>query len=156
MAKTDLTARIGAKALTTRWFVRAPIRIYRAGLGFVFGSRLLMLQHTGRKSGTSRYVALEVVEHPSTGEYVVVSGFGLKAQWYRNIQADPRVRVSTGLRRNAPATATPMTESESTAALDHYAQQHPKAWEKLRATIEHAVGRPVDTLPMVRLRLDNR
>ncbi|WP_245717121.1 hypothetical protein [Nocardia mikamii] len=30
---------------------------------------------------------------------------------------------------------------------------HPKAWQNLRAVIEHATGAPVDTLPMVRLRL---
>src|SRR5665647_2937664 len=39
-AMTNLVARTGARGLTTRWLVRAPIGIYRAGLGFVFGSRL--------------------------------------------------------------------------------------------------------------------
>lgn len=153
MTDANFASRLGARALQTRWIVRAPISLYRAGLGFVFGSRLLMLQHTGRRSGTPRFVVLEVVDHPAPGEYVIVSGFGATAQWYRNIQADPRVRVWTGFRRGVPATATPMTDSESAAALDHYIQQHPKAWDKLRGTIEHATGSPVDTLPMVALRI---
>ena len=144
--------RIGAKALRTRWFVRAPIGLYRAGFGFVFGSRLLMLEHTGRTTGARRFVVLEVVDRPAPGQYVVVSGFGTRAQWYRNIQADPRVKVSVRLRRSIPATATPMTEAESAAALARYIEHHPKAWENLRATIEHAVGHPVETLPMVCLR----
>lgn len=60
-----------AGLLRVRWLVRAPIGLYRAHLGFLFGSRLLMLEHTGRKSGTRRYVVLEVVGHPRPGTYVV-------------------------------------------------------------------------------------
>jgi hypothetical protein len=44
-----------------------------------------------------------------------------------------------------------MTDDESATALEHYIHHHPGAWDKLRGTIEHATGRPVDTLPMVRL-----
>jgi deazaflavin-dependent oxidoreductase (nitroreductase family) len=154
MTKAGLATRLAATALRTRWFVRAPIRIYRCGLGFVFGSRLLMLQHTGRRTGAPRYVVLEVVEHPAENEYAVVSGFGARAQWYRNIQADPRVKVSVGRRRGAPAAATAMTESQSTAILERYAHDHPKAWATLTATLEHAVGGPMSALPMVLLRID--
>ncbi len=154
MTTADLASRLGARALQTRWLVRAPVRLYHAGLGFVFGSRLLMLQHTGRRSGAPRFVVLEVVDHPAPGEYVIVSGFGATAQWYRNIQADPRVHLWIGFRRNLPATATPMTPDQSAAALDHYIHQHPKAWDKLRGTIEHATGKSVDTLPMVALHIN--
>lgn len=151
MAATSLTAALGARALRTRWLVRAPIHLYRTGLGFLFGSRMLMLRHTGRKSGETRYVVLEVVDRPAPGEYVIVSGFGAQAQWYRNIQANPHVRVSTGITRNRPALAIPMTPEESTDALTHYIHHHPTAWKKLRASIEHATGKAVATLPMVRL-----
>ncbi|MGW4848602.1 nitroreductase family deazaflavin-dependent oxidoreductase [Nocardia brasiliensis] len=146
-------ADLGARMLQTRWAVRAPILLYRAGLGFLFGTRLLMLQHVGRRSGAARFVVLEVVDHPSADRYIVVSGFGAKAQWYRNIHAEPRVRVSTGTKRAVPATATPMTEAESAAALERYSARHPRAWKNLRATIERATGAPVGTLPMVELTL---
>ncbi|WP_227998973.1 nitroreductase family deazaflavin-dependent oxidoreductase [Nocardia australiensis] len=152
MTNTNLATRIGARALQTRWLVRTPIWIYRAGLGFLFGSRLLMLEHTGRHSGAQRFVVLEVVDKPQPDEYVIVSGFGTTAQWYRNIQANPQVRISTGFTRATTATATPMTDDESTTALAHYIQHHPKAWNKLRTTIEQATSRPVDTLPMVKIR----
>ncbi|MGW4632067.1 nitroreductase family deazaflavin-dependent oxidoreductase [Nocardia sp. NPDC004415] len=153
MGRSSVGAYLGAKALRTRWLVRAPILLYRAGLGFVFGSRLLMLEHRGRSSGHRRYVVLEVVDRPGAGEYVIVSGFGVGAQWYRNIVADPAVRISTGFRRGLPARATPMTETDSAHALERYAREHPRAWKKLRATIEEATGAPVDTLPMVLLRV---
>ncbi|KZM74675.1 nitroreductase family deazaflavin-dependent oxidoreductase [Nocardia terpenica] len=153
MTLADTAAGLGARALRTRWLVRAPIRLYRAGLGVAFGTRLLMLEHRGRRTGARRYVVLEVVDHPAPDEYVIVSGFGDRAQWYRNIRADPRVRVWTGRRRALPATATPLTDRQSATALDHYIHQHPRAWKNLRATIEHATGTSVDTLPMVRLHI---
>lgn len=149
----DAVARIGARALKTRWLMRLPIWLYRAGLGFVFGSRLLMLEHIGRVSGVRRYVVLEVVDRVDRREYVVVAAFGQRAQWYRNVLANPQVRVSCGFRRRIPAVARPMTDEESAAVLRRYAVAHPRAWANLRPTIERAVGREVDVLPMVSLRL---
>jgi len=68
-----------ARLLQTRWIVRAPVWLYRARLGFLLGSRLLMLEHTGRKTGTRRYAVLEIVYCPQPGTYVVASGFGTPA-----------------------------------------------------------------------------
>ncbi|MEC3953255.1 nitroreductase family deazaflavin-dependent oxidoreductase [Nocardia sp. CDC153] len=153
MTAPTLTSRIGARALRTRWVVRAPITLYRIGLGFLFGTRLLMLEHTGRHTGQPRYVVLEVVDHPTPDHYIVVSGFGPTAQWYRNITTHPTVHLSIGLHRRLPALATPMTDNESAQALAHYINHHPKAWTKLRTTIEAATNTPVNLLPMVRLSL---
>lgn len=142
---------LGARVLRTRWMVRTPIYCYRAGLGFLFGTRLLMLEHTGRKSGARRFVVLEVVERPGPDRYVIASGFGRGAQWYRNIGAHPEVHVSCGVRRRVPATAVPLTDDEAAAVLERYAVAHPRAWRSLRSTIEAATGRRVDTLPLVML-----
>lgn len=147
-------ADIGGKALRTRSFVRAPIYLYRAGLGFVFGRRLLMLQHVGRKSGARRYVVLEVIERPSSHSYVVASGFGTQAQWYRNVRANPRVGVSVGFGMSTPARAVPLTDEEVAATLRRYERDRPRTWATLKSTIESATGRLVTTLPMVRLELD--
>ncbi|NKY89317.1 nitroreductase family deazaflavin-dependent oxidoreductase [Nocardia veterana] len=153
MTLADTAAALGARALRTRALARAPIALYRAGLGFLFGRRLLMMEHIGRSSGAKRYVVLEVVDHPAPTDYVVASGFGVRAQWYRNIEARPEVRVWTGLRRAVPGRAESMNAADSAAALEQYRRAHPAAWANLRAVIERATGAPVDTLPMVRLRL---
>ncbi|WP_292652137.1 nitroreductase family deazaflavin-dependent oxidoreductase, partial [Nocardioides sp.] len=87
-----------SRLLQTRAVVRAPIWLYRHRAGWLLGSRMLMLEHIGRRSGVPRYVCLEVVERPSEHEIVVVSGFGTEAQWYRNLQAEPACRVSIGKR----------------------------------------------------------
>lgn len=144
---------LGARVLRTRSLVRAPIALYRAGLGWLLGSRILMLEHRGRSSGLRRYVCLEVVERPSPDRIVIVSGFGERAQWYRNLKAHPRCFVSSGRVRRASARARLLDAEESAAALDRYRQAHPRDWEVLRGVIEKAVGHPVQGLPMVELQL---
>ncbi len=147
-------ADVGAKALRTRRFVRAPIYLYRAGLGFLLGHRMLMLMHLGRKSGARRYVVLEVVERPSSNSYVVASGFGSQAQWYRNVRAQPRVGISVGFGMGRPARAVPLTDEEVAGTLQRYQRDRPRTWAALKGMIESATGRPVTTLPMVRFELD--
>ena len=84
--------------------MRAPIWIYQARLGFLFGSRLLMLEHIGRRTSARRYVVLEVIEHQPPDTYVVISGFGDRAQWFRNVLDNPSVQC---LRVQSEACAGP-------------------------------------------------
>ena len=141
---THLIARAGAALLRVRGVARAPIWLYRARLGFVFGNRLLMLEHVGRTSGLKRYVVLEVVDHPTPTRYVVVSGFGERAQWFRNVEANPHVRVYLGSRRPAPATAHRRGRDASAESLNRYAEAHPRSWTKLRPFLEETLGRRID------------
>lgn len=133
-----------ASLLRVRWMVRAPIWLYRARLGALLGSRLLMLEHTGRSSGLPRYVVLEVVDHPDPLRYVVVSGFGERAQWFRNVRADPRVRVQVGSRRPVAAEAVLLDPTAASEALSRYAAAHPRAWSALRPVLEETVGARID------------
>src|SRR5688572_6032357 len=114
-----------------RALFRAPIRLYRLGLGALVPSRLLLLNHIGRVSGQQRQVVIEVVEHErSTGSYIVCSGFGPKAQWYRNLLAHPDVTIQVGARRLA-VTAQPLSAEEGGAFMAGYAARHPRAARKL-------------------------
>lgn len=150
-------AAVAAVLLRRRWIVRAPIGLYHARLGFLFGSRLMMLEHTGRKSGARRRVILEIVDHPRPATYVVASGFGARAQWFRNVRADPRVRVYIGSRPPMPATARVLTGEQAGAALTAYATRHPRAWPALKTVFEATLGTRIDasetSLPMVALDL---
>lgn len=113
-----------------------------------------MLEHTGRRSGKARLVCLEVVDRSVPDRIVIVSGFGERAEWYRNLLADPVCFVSVGRLRRVPAQARFMTSAEASAALGRYQRAHPGAWDRLRQAIEKAVGHPVNQLPMVELLLD--
>lgn len=153
-AQPSRTARFAANILRIRWLVRAPIWLYRAGLGFLFGNRLLMLEHVGRISGLPRYVVLEVVDR-SHDAYTVVAGFGERADWLRNLDANPHAHISVGGRRRVPIVAHRMTPDQAARALRHYAAKHPRAWSRLAPVFEQTLGEPISetgtTLPLVRL-----
>lgn len=156
---TRRVAEAGGALLRVRWLVRAPVWLYRARLGFLFGTRLLMLEHTGRTSGARRYVVLEIVARPSPGVYIVASGFGTKAQWFRNIVVDPQVRVYLGGHQPRPASARVLDHDHSTDALAAYAAAHPRAWQTLRPVFETTLGAQIDDhttpLPLVALGLND-
>jgi deazaflavin-dependent oxidoreductase (nitroreductase family) len=80
-----------------RLALRLPIYLYRLNLGWLFGHRFLLFAHLGRKSGLLRETVLEVILYdPATRENVVLSAWGEKAGWYRNIEAVPALEVRTG------------------------------------------------------------
>ncbi|NIJ12473.1 deazaflavin-dependent oxidoreductase (nitroreductase family) [Saccharomonospora amisosensis] len=108
-----------------RWAFRFPIQLYRLRLGRLLGGRLLLLHHIGRVSGKPRRIVLEVVEHGGDGSYVVVSGFGPKADWYRNVLANPDVTVQVG-GRTVAATARPVPKEEAAQIMVRYGSAHPR------------------------------
>jgi deazaflavin-dependent oxidoreductase (nitroreductase family) len=136
-----------------RWLVRAPIGLFRARLGLIFSSRLLLLEHTGRTTGARRYAVLAVAGRPRPGTYLVASERGTRAQWYRNIRANPSVRVWVGGRHRAAATAQPLTAGEAKAVLDRHAQRHPRAWAKFSPVFEDIFGAPLTDMPIIALEL---
>lgn len=124
-----------------RTVARSPIGFFRAGYGWLFGERFLMLQHTGRRSGLPRFVVLEVVRRLPDGRYVIAAGTGKTADWYRNVRAESRVRMWVGRLRDAPAVARPLGDEEARHQLEAYRTEHPTAWRVLRPVIARATGR---------------
>jgi len=131
---------IVSRLLHTRVLVRAPIALYRAGLGPLLGSRMLMLEHVGRTTGARRQVVLEVLLRPGPGRYVIVSGLGRRSQWYRNVLAQPQVRVSTGWHRLTPATVRQLPASDAVAVFGWYAEAHSRLWATFEQLMSDAVG----------------
>lgn len=107
----------------TRLLFRLPIHAYRLGLGWVFGDRLLLLNHVGRITGKPRQTVLEVVTHDRDGSYVVASGWGPTAAWYRNILQSPQVTIQVR-RHTIPATALPLAKEEAAEIFADYASRH--------------------------------
>jgi F420H(2)-dependent quinone reductase len=65
---------------------RLPIWLYGAQWGWLLGNHFLMFTHIGRKSGMQRHTVVEVVRYNAvTDTYFIVSGFGEKSDWFRNI-----------------------------------------------------------------------
>lgn len=122
-----------------RLLFRLPIHLYRMHLGGLLGGRFLLLTHTGRISGRQRRAVIEVVDHSSAdGSYVVASGFGPKADWYRNVLTTPDVTVQVG-RRTIPMTGTPLDPSDGEEVMGRYAPRHPRAAPRLCRIMGFAV-----------------
>lgn len=148
-------SRAASGLLRTRWIVRAPIWLYRARLGFLMGPRFLMLEHTGRTSGQPRRVVLEVLARGADTR-LVASGFGRRAQWFRNIEADPHVRLYLGGHGPRAALARELGREEAAATLSEYAEAHPKSWAGITPVLERTLQGEIGDLPLVEFALDPR
>ncbi len=129
----------------SRFFYRLPINIYRIGLGRLMGSRFLLLEHTGRKSGELRRNVLEVVRWDEVARtFYVVSAWGEKADWLRNVRANPAVTIKVAGARYS-AKAIPLTRDESNRELLDYAQRYPRAAKELSRLLGYRLdGTPED------------
>ncbi|MAS36593.1 MAG: hypothetical protein CL610_21490 [Anaerolineaceae bacterium] len=79
----------------SRSLVRLPIWLYRLGFGWLMGRLGLMVLTTwGRNSGLPRHTAIEYRVHGS--KIYIVSAWGRRPNWYRNLIEQPVVRVRMG------------------------------------------------------------
>jgi deazaflavin-dependent oxidoreductase (nitroreductase family) len=120
---------------------RLPIWLYRLGLGWLLGDRLLMLTHIGRKSGRPRQAVIEVVRYdPASDTYIIASGFGAQVDWFRNIQKNPNVLMQSGARR-LEAVAEQLALEAAADELHSYAHRHPRAF---RTITKRLLGQELD------------
>jgi deazaflavin-dependent oxidoreductase (nitroreductase family) len=86
-----------------KWAFNVPRLIYRLHLGWLLGRHFLQLTHRGRRSGRIRHTVLEVARFdPQTHESVVLSAYGDRADWYRNVHVAPALEIRTGRSRYVP------------------------------------------------------
>jgi deazaflavin-dependent oxidoreductase (nitroreductase family) len=106
-----------------RLFFRAPIMLYRIGLGGLMPMQLL-LTTVGRRSGQPRRAVVDVLRHDAaTDTYYVVSAYGETSDWYRNLKANPAVCVQVRWRR-FPARAAALPQDEAEELLLDYWRHH--------------------------------
>ncbi len=80
-----------------KYLNRFMLLLWRLGLGPWLslwpdvGGRIMVLTHTGRKTGRQRHTPLNYAL--VDGELYCTAGFGAIADWYRNLKATPNVEV---------------------------------------------------------------
>ena len=98
-------------------------RLYASGKGWLVGWIILLLEHTGRKSG-KRYATPLQYENID-GLYYVGAGRGTQADWYQNILVDSNVHVQVG-KVAFDARAEPATDpTQVVAFLKYRFKRHP-------------------------------
>ena len=70
-----------------------PVHLWRLGLAPLLGQFMMLITQTGRNSGLPRRTMTE--SYRVDGKYFAPCAFGERAQWYKNIAADPRVTIQT-------------------------------------------------------------
>jgi deazaflavin-dependent oxidoreductase (nitroreductase family) len=108
-----------------KWLFKIPIFFYKIGLP-VFGKYILLLTTTGRKSGKKRHTPLEYRLEKSTGNIVIMAGWGGHTDWRRNLDANPRVLVQAGWKK-FEAVAEPLSEEDVVSWLAETIRVNPKS-----------------------------
>lgn len=139
MQKTSLTERVYNRIETYimdlvpqqdvgpvfKWLFKLPVLQYRLGLGWIIGRYILLLTTTGRKSGLPRHTPLEYIYEPELDRYRIMVGWGGNTDWYRNLLADPHVKVQVG-RRKFAALAEVVPDEEVARHMMEVSHSHPR------------------------------
>ncbi|MEO3810619.1 nitroreductase/quinone reductase family protein [Sphaerisporangium sp. B11E5] len=115
-----------------RWLgkaLRAPVWLYRHGLGWTLGERVLYLVTRGRVTGLARETALGVLHLDRTEGTVYVVGHG--SEWYRHLQEGPALEIRLGRRRLPRPAHRFLTPEECRSLLVRHRDTHPWAWRGL-------------------------
>lgn len=115
-----------------KWLFKMPILQYKLGLGWLIGKYILLLTTIGRRSGKLRYTLLEYIYDKEHDKYRIAAGWGGKTDWYRNIQANPKVHVQVG-RRKFDAVAEIASDKEVAEYMMMVSSRHPrmdKVWNR--------------------------
>ena len=112
-----------------RWAFRVPLLLHRAGIRGVeraLGIEWIVLTTTGRRSGRPHEVMLDVVGHDATTDtYYVQPAVGRRADWVRNVAANPAVTAEVGGRRFR-AVVRDVTGPEGADVVLRFIRGHPR------------------------------
>jgi deazaflavin-dependent oxidoreductase (nitroreductase family) len=128
------------------WLYRAPLFLWRLGLGPVVGPGLLLLTTTGRRSGRPRRAVLEY--RRLDGRIFLYSGYGPHADWWRNIEADPRVTIQVGRDTLAMTARRVTVPDELATTLRRYLLAYPAVaqlyldWAGIRTFPDDVLAHP--------------
>jgi len=105
--------------------MRVPPRLaYALGLGSVIGRAILLLTTTGRKTGRLRVTPLQYEE--IDGLIHIGSARGTKADWYRNIEANPTVELQVRNKRFKGRGETVTDLQQVADFLEHRLKKRPR------------------------------
>jgi deazaflavin-dependent oxidoreductase (nitroreductase family) len=110
-----------------RRLFKVPLFLHRIGLGGmerIIGVRLMRLTTKGRRTGRNHTVMVDVLGHDEEEDtYYIGSAYGDRADWVRNIGANPVFEVEVG-RRRFKARARRVPNPESSEMVSRYLDEH--------------------------------
>lgn len=117
-----------------RLLFRTPIYFYRMGLGGLLNSvHIMILVTRGRKSGLPRYTPVEYRQHGS--KIYIISGWGERAEWVRNLTVTPSVTAQQGGDSMSACAEIVTNEGEALRVLHLFRRRGPSIYDAIFARI---------------------
>jgi deazaflavin-dependent oxidoreductase (nitroreductase family) len=143
-----LAARLPYPQGMGRWLLRLPILFYRLGLSrLMCGMNLMVLTTWGRSSGLPRHTAIEFRQHGS--KIYVISAWGARPNWYRNLVANPVVRLRLGRQTLSAQAQIVDNPNEALRVLYLFRKRAPAIYDPLLAYLTNRETVTPRTLPDV-------
>lgn len=112
-------------AAWSRRMMRAPLGLWRLGLGPLVGRVWMVVTTTGRSSGLPRHTL--VYPHVVGDRTYLWCPYGGRAQWYRNVVADPVVTVQWR-RGTEVVRAVPLTDEAEVVEVVSALRRFGRSW----------------------------
>ncbi len=105
-------------------FFKIPLFVHKLGFGGwerIIGAQWMLITTIGRKSGRHRQVMVDVLLHNGqTDAYYILSAYGSRADWVRNIQVNPRFEAQVGRRKFSARASTLSGEKAGEMLVQFY------------------------------------
>jgi deazaflavin-dependent oxidoreductase (nitroreductase family) len=106
----------------TAWVYRMVPKLPKA----MRPKKMIILYHTGRRSGQPRTTGLQQIYHDShTSRYFVAAAYGRTSDWWLNIVANPHVTIDVG-GDVVDAIAAPVDPDEAVTVMEAAIEQAPR------------------------------
>lgn len=127
-----------------------PVLMDNLGLGWLLGRQFLVITHRGRRSGLVRRTGVMVLSEDRQARELCVAAGSQKADWYRNIQAEPALAISHAGQRFVPLQHF-LSPEELAAHLVWARKHHPiRSWIQCRFFKWCWTTSPVEILALAR------
>lgn len=103
---------------------------------------MIVLHHTGRRSGKPRTTGLQQIYHDDeTGRYFVAAAYGPTSDWWRNVVANPQASIEVG-GSVLDVVAVPVDPVEAGRVMEAAIEQEPGLREKVFKHAKVALSDP--------------
>jgi len=86
-----------------KFFFKVPVWLHKMGFGGwerLIGAQWMFITTIGRKSGKRRETMVDVMDYDKAADaYYIEAAYGARADWYKNIQANPTFEAQVGRRK---------------------------------------------------------
>jgi deazaflavin-dependent oxidoreductase (nitroreductase family) len=107
-----------------KFFFKIPVWLHKIGLGGwerLVGAQWMFITTRGRKTGKLRNVMVDVMDYDKvTDTYYIEAAYGVRADWYKNMQSNPVFEAQVGRRKFKARADTLSTEVTSEMLVQFY------------------------------------